>query len=321
MRTSAWMWREGNHGPVSLSQAVDHFPICPGGEGDFPTSFIGLTTAPIGPNDNEIHFQPLQPKSATEADMVDPTSLVLRSLQVPLLHYLPAVRFLQLLRSGHLHMTSLSEQGKDPKDGTFPSANATAPVGINEQYYKHFATIRDVPSMLAQHENLRRQTYIHCWYSSLMEDRRMWEDFADNGRGVILCSSSSDLLRALSPFNEDFLLSIDKVRYIEEETQLIEFIPDLPTLRKGTDFSSENEVRIFARRKEDRITKPTLPTSTAIKAPIDLAKCLHAIIFGPIVCEDVANRIAKRVRAILPRVKTLQSAFRGKWFSGKPQGW
>jgi len=97
---------------------------------------------------------------------------------------------------------------------------------------------------------------VNCWHANKSESEAMWKLYSDNGKGIAVKTSISSLVKSIEQFQEDILIEIGAVKYLDFNDNQIcskDCVTDgfLPPLLKRSSFSHENEVRLFIVPKID----------------------------------------------------------------------
>ena len=116
-----------------------------------------------------------------------------RNLQI--CHFMKSERCSTLLSSSRLWLRR-SDEFDDGQEGLF----ARSPLKDPLRSAFPGVILESSEQELREHQYMARMTrFIHCWFASEPETKRMWQDYGDKGRGVCLLSSTARLLSALRP--------------------------------------------------------------------------------------------------------------------------
>lgn len=174
----------------------------------------------------------------------------LKALDVPptqsLMHFMKLQHFKSLLTSGAIRMRRLDRFDGDPHEGQFPSANdvqlSSLAQGFLEQTGMSAAELKSYRDFTQGTK--RKLTYVHCWFASDQEDRRMWEEYGDGGRGVCIRTTAQRLKSALGQL-PDFSVDLSGVTYSGDEQPIPEVASVLAASRKEMKFKREQEIRLI----------------------------------------------------------------------------
>lgn len=202
----------------------------------------------------------------------------------PLMHYMKSQYFMQMLTSECLHIRRLDTYEDDPFEGLYPEANKHELSRFDSVLLKQLGAIQNLEDMVTSNRIHRQFAYIHCWYGNQFEDKSMWEEYGDQGRGVCLRTTACRLEASLK-CHAELLARVCRVTYLDENTPIPTHISFLPFSRKRTKFSDEKEFRLIA-----EIRMEALPTDVEghlvtpekfCDLPVNLERLFESVVAGP----------------------------------------
>lgn len=240
----------------------------------------------------------------------------------PLWRYMSLDKLINLLETDSFYFTSLESYNKsDPFEGYMPKmafdlyGKIFAPeVKLLKDEFIKFEEKCQVegtnpPQLTAMREGIEglgvkvKETYkklhksiaVNCWHANSVESEAMWKLYSDNNKGVAIKTSISALQSALTHFEQDILVQIGAVKYMDFNDPNIDgrdCVTDghLSPLLKRSSFQHENEVRLF--------TEPTVSVEnhTEIKPESHFVKALaveviEAIYISPFAGEPYTSSV------------------------------
>lgn len=202
----------------------------------------------------------------------------------PLMHYMKFEYFMQMLTTGCLHIRRLDTYEDDPLEGLYPDANKHQLSNFDSVLLKQLGALQNLEEMIASNQIHRQFAYVHCWFGDQFENKSMWEEYSDKGRGVCLRTTASRLEASLK-CPAELLARVCRVTYLDENIPIPTHISFLPFSRKRTKFSDEKEFRLLAEiRMEAQQTDADgyLLTPEKFRAlPVNMERLLEAVVVGP----------------------------------------
>lgn len=163
--------------------------------------------------------------------------------------YCEEFKFKDLINTKMLYFNELLNYRKnDKREGLIPEANKE---GLGNEYLE---VIFKDEKIAAQNDWAKKQkvvtctqriTGVNCWNLSKKENKRMWNEYALDRRGVIIVSTVGKLIDALSNTKEE--IYIGKIKYVSHRT----YIHNDPNpfsyafLKDKAEFEWENELRLI----------------------------------------------------------------------------
>lgn len=163
--------------------------------------------------------------------------------------YCEEFKFKDLINTKTLYFNELLNYIKnDKREGLIPEANKE---GLGNEYLE---VIFKDEKIAAQNDWAKKQkvvtctqriTGVNCWNLSKKENKRMWNEYALDRRGVIIVSTVGKLIDALSNTKEE--IYIGKIKYVSPRT----YIHNDPNpfsyvfLKDKAEFEWENELRLL----------------------------------------------------------------------------
>ena len=153
--------------------------------------------------------------------------------------YFKPARFVELLASGRIHFAS-ARQFTDRFEGAVAVLAPDLPIDQRYQELSHEDRA---------FEELRRLTMISCWHIEREESAAMWNQYADDGKGIALSTTFGRLRRSCRPyFAPNALLPEDtwcgRVRYVNLLEQRLHPTDRERFFYKHHVFASEKEFRL-----------------------------------------------------------------------------
>lgn len=203
--------------------------------------------------------------------------------------YLKTDRFLSFLETGSLYFSPVT--GFDDR---FEGAVAVIPPQFIDPRY------RELDFTEKAFETLKEDTNVSCWHQAEHESDAMWKLYAEEAKGVVICSTLSRMRFALKPFfftqqaREPENLWIGPVRYVDLTQVRINPSGIQRFFYKHVVFEFEREFRLafnleFARLWHGR----SHPERIFVSA--DPKQLIERIILGPLLSNEARTQITEHV--------------------------
>lgn len=219
-------------------------------------------------------------------------------LQDQLWRYMNFAKFVDMLRTRKLHLTSvdkLAELG-DKFEGVFPAAPKGGFLGFfgEEQTQRYRAE---------KSKNLRRFYYANCWHGNDSESDAMWKVYVKGNQGIAIHTTVRSLKASLEGAAE--IMWLAKVKYLPKPTW--KNTPDDQALHacvtKRKSFVHENEVRIIWHDTDAK--KSGRRGQDGKEVSCDLAKLIEKVYLAPTgspwfkrVVEDILRKYNLNVEVV-----------------------
>lgn len=221
----------------------------------------------------------------------------------PLMHYMKFENFMKMLASENLRTRRLDTYEDDPLEGLYPEANQHRLANLDAALFQQLAAVQNPQDLIVSNQIHRQSAYVHCWYAGVFENKSMWEEYGDNGRGVCLRTTVCRLESSVKPLT-DLLTRVCKITYLDEHTPIPTTISFLPFSRKRTKFAGEKEIRLIAEIKMEALPKDAngyLLTPEEIRhLPVYLERLLEALVVGPNFDEAEIEKLEAAIRTKIP---------------------
>ncbi|MCB9557349.1 MAG: DUF2971 domain-containing protein [Deltaproteobacteria bacterium] len=154
---------------------------------------------------------------------------------------------------------------------------------------------------------LKRLTKINCWHCALHETTAMWDLYADQGKGVAVCSTPDRLSAALAPYRIDPEYSIEPlhgglVRYVDLTTTRLQPADLERFYYKHRTFSWEQEFRLTISLRLAEEFGVRVPED-GILVSFDPSVAFDRIVLGPKLSNDDQDAIRTTVDSLrLPTI-------------------
>lgn len=166
-----------------------------------------------------------------------------------ILRYCQEFKFKDLINTQTLYFNELLNYRKnDKREGLIPEANKE---GLGNEYLE---VMLKGEKIAAHNDWVKKQkvvtctqriTGVNCWNLSKKENKRMWNEYALDKRGVIIVSTIGKLIDALSNAKEQ--IYIGKIKYVSHKT----YVHNDPNpfsyafLKDKAEFEWEDELRLI----------------------------------------------------------------------------
>ena len=202
----------------------------------------------------------------------------------PLMHYMKFEYFMQILTSKSLRIKRLDTYKDDPLEGLYPEANKRQLSGFDSALFQQLDVVQHPEDRIRRDQFHRQSAYVHCWYAGILENKSMWEEYGDDGRGVCLLTTACRLESSVK-HSADLLTSVSKITYLDGHTPIPTAISFLAFSRKQTKFANEKEIRLIAEITLDALPKDAeghlqIPEENR-QLPVDLERLIEAVVTGP----------------------------------------
>ncbi len=222
-------------------------------------------------------------------------------------HFMKSEHCSSLLSSSRLWLRR-SDQFDDEEEGLFAKSPLTDPLrsafpGV---------ILESSEEELREQQRLDRMTrFIHCWFASEPETKKMWQDYGDEGRGVCLLSSTARLSSAVRPA-EHMSYGLHAVTYVDTNNAVMELHSSLPYCRKRTQYANEKEVRLLATMALEHpyLNQGALPDGewpNHMMVDVDLGVMLEGIVLGASMEQEDARKIREQVGLSVPGIGVTHS--------------
>ena len=115
----------------------------------------------------------------------------------PLMHYMKHKYFMQMLATAQLHMRRLDTFDDDPIEGLYPEANKHEHSSFDVALLTQMGASQNMAARIASNQIKRQSAYTHCWFGDVLENKPMWENYGDQGRGVCLRTTAIRLASSI----------------------------------------------------------------------------------------------------------------------------
>ena len=218
----------------------------------------------------------------------------------PLMHYMKFEYFMQVLTSESLRIKRLDTYEDDPLEGLYPEANNHQLSSFDSALFQQLGAVQNPQDLIRSNRIHRRSAYVHCWYADLLENKSMWEEYGDKGRGVCLRTTACRLESSVKR-PADLLTRVCRITYLDEHAPIPTAISFLPFSRKRTKFANEKEIRLIAEITMEALPKDAdgylqMPEESR-RLPVDLERLLEAVVTGPNFDKSKLQELEAAVRA------------------------
>ena len=172
-----------------------------------------------------------------------------------ILRYCQEFKFKDLIETKTLYFNELlNYRENDKREGLIPEANKE---GLGNEYLE---VILKGEKIAAHNDWVKKQkvvtctqriTGVNCWNLSKKENKRMWNEYALDKRGVIIVSNIGKLIDALNNAKEQ--IYIGKIKYVSHKT----YVHNDPNpfsyafLKDKAEFEWEDELRLITIDKQN----------------------------------------------------------------------
>lgn len=190
--------------------------------------------------------------------------------------YFKLDRFISSLQQDHIYFAAANEF-EDKFEGA---------VSLQPPDSTHYLTSSQIINFTNNaFKELQRLTKVICWHQADYESDMMWKLYAQQRKGVAICSNPGRMKNAFKPFKLkpeycEEEIHIGNVKYIDLTSARMNTTMDNIFFYKHLAFSSENELRlaIFLRHAEEFGVK--VP-SKGIFVQVDYKELIDHIVIGP----------------------------------------
>lgn len=182
-------------------------------------------------------------------------SLIIPKNNTTILRYCQEFKFKDLINTQTLYFNELlNYRENDKREGLIPEANKE---GLGNEYLE---VILKGEKIAAHNDWVKKQkvvtctqriTGVNCWNLSKKENKRMWNEYALDKRGVIIVSNIGKLIDALNNAKEQ--IYIGKIKYVSHKT----YVHNDPNpfsyafLKDKAEFEWEDELRLITIDKQN----------------------------------------------------------------------
>lgn len=202
---------------------------------------------------------------------------------MPIFHFLPLSYFDLLLRSGELSLKRCDTFADDPDDGRLPERNKvehSRTVSDLNRNYNQDIKFASPSENYQQAEILRRNTFVHCWFSGRPNNARMWQEYGQQEKGLCIVSTIARLDRAVSRLSAVGQVQIRRAFYSDKSEPITTIPLDVVPFLKHESFTHEKEIRASFVSKGKHESLKYDAASARLSVPIDLLSLIQGVIFG-----------------------------------------
>jgi hypothetical protein len=147
---------------------------------------------------------------------------------------------------------------------------------------------------------LRPLMKINCWHRAEYESDAMWKLYAEQGKGLAVCSTPERMREGIRPFRLDPKYQIEelwpgKVMYQDLMKVRLRRLGEELYFSKHAAFSSEREFRLLISLRIAEENGVNVPRE-GIEVEVDLGVLIERIVLGPELSVEERDRIAERCR-------------------------
>ena len=221
---------------------------------------------------------------------------------MPIFHFLPLSRFDGLLRSGQLSLKRCDTFADDPDDGRLPERNraeySQTVADLSKNYNQNIKF--DTPSEIyEQGEFLRRNTFVHCWFSGKPEEPRMWQEYAQQETGLCIVSTIGRLHLALKGLTGIGHVRVAPAFYSDKSAPITTIPLDVVPFLKHESFAHEKEIRasFFPIGKHEGMKHDL--AAHRVSVPVDLKSLIQGVIFGRLTVSEQREPLSRLIESTL----------------------
>jgi len=163
--------------------------------------------------------------------------------------------------------------------------------------------IQNNEGLIVSNRIQRQSAYVHCWYADVFEDKSMWDEYGDQGRGVCLKTTACRLQSSVKHC-ADLLTRVCKITYLDEHTPIPTTISFLPFSRKRTKFANEKEFRLIAEITMEAMPKDAdgyfVTPDISRQVPVNLEILLEAVVVGPNFDKTKVEKLEAAISSKIP---------------------
>jgi hypothetical protein len=147
---------------------------------------------------------------------------------------------------------------------------------------------------------LKKDTNVNCWHQAEHESDAMWRLYAEEGKGVVICSTLKRMRSALKPFfftpqaREPEELWVGPVRYVDLTQVRLKNFGIQRFFYKHVVFEIEREFRLAFNLEQARLWNGRSEAEGAFVSA-DPKLLVERIILGPLLSDEVRTQIAEHV--------------------------
>jgi hypothetical protein len=219
-----------------------------------------------------------------------------------LLHFIPRNHFLTLLRTSQIMFRRLDAFTDDDREGCMPSANVAHQGEMISAIYSGLNIQVNLGEKAASLEVKRQFSYIHCWYCGDTPTNNMWEKYSNDGTGVCIRSSTTQILQSLQ-VPDSLSLHCGRPTYSDDATAIPVVHSSAPAFRKQPKFNDECEFRLLVIDKNPVDESGVVVRGPEMRpVPVSLSALISEVIIGPKCASDDGAAIEAGCEAHLPGV-------------------
>ena len=194
-----------------------------------------------------------------------------------------------------------SHQMEDVFEGTFSEGT----ISVLKEIFCENGSNENLKIIGGTATDIRKRTFLNCWYIAAIESDAMWKLYSKSGEGVAICSTAGSLRRCFAQLEDNVF--INRVEYIDYGKDVVPaHDPVHWFLRKRKSFAHENELRAIIIKKELPGTGVSGGNGFMVPVPLEnLIFSVHVCFTSTEWFIDVVNSIMKKYS--LQRVATRSS--------------
>jgi hypothetical protein len=188
------------------------------------------------------------------------------ALQDPLWRYMDFAKFVAMLATKKLYLTSVDKLGElgDKFEGLFPIVPKFTGFFADKDRQRYYAE---------KNKDARKFYYVNCWHGNDNESDAMWKIYVKGNQGIAIRTTVRQLKSSLEESLEQIWIA--KVKYLDKWKS----VPSNPTLhaclRKRKSFEHEKEVRMIWFDKDAKRSR------RGKEVQCDLAKLIEKVYLAP----------------------------------------
>ena len=177
--------------------------------------------------------------------------------------YLSLDKFGYLIKERSLYFARAG-QFNDPLEGTFPNGSLRLFSALK---------VRNQNDFFSKAGSLRKSVAANCWHMNDSESVNMWRRYTNNGQGIVVRSTDSNLRKSMSSYTTD-RIRIVKMQYITFSKAVLPPVLAFPFEFKDECYINERELRCI-------IYRQNAIEGRGIPVPVDINTLMGAIYISP----------------------------------------
>lgn len=146
---------------------------------------------------------------------------------------------------------------------------------------------------------MKNDTNVCCWHRAEYESEAMWRLYAEESKGVVVCTTLERMRTAIAPFyfpqaREPESLWVGSVRYVDLAQERIKDFGIKRFFYKHVVFASEREFRLALNLEFARLFNG-ISAPEGVFVSVNLTSLVEQVILGPLLSPDERAQISEHI--------------------------